>query len=105
MERAAVASGALKSVGYDAGTRVLEVEFRTGRVYQYEDVPPETHAWLLRVENKGGFLNRMIIDRFRALEVTPLTPPNEHGLEATLRASLEPSPAASSPRVESEESD
>jgi len=93
VDRETVTSGALKSIGYDAGARVLEVEFRTGRVYQYEGVAPETYAWLLRVENKGGFLNRMIIDRFPTREVTPQTKPNELGLEAALRASLEPDEA------------
>jgi hypothetical protein len=90
MDREQVTSGALKSVGYDAEARTLEVEFRTGRVYQYEGVAPETYAWLLRVENKGGFLNRMIIDRFPTREVTPVAPDSELGLEAALRASLDP---------------
>jgi hypothetical protein len=89
MERETVASGALKSIGYDAEAHVLEVEFRTGRIYQYDGVAPETYAWLLRVEAKGGFLNRMIIDRFPTREVTPVAQ-DGLGLEAALRASLEP---------------
>jgi hypothetical protein len=89
VEREAVTSGALKSIGYDADARTLEVEFRTGRVYQYQGIAPETHAWLMRVENKGGFLNRMIIDRFPTREVTSQAAPGELDLEAALRASLE----------------
>jgi len=97
MDRQTVTSGALKSVGYDADALVLEVEFRTGRVYQYEGVAPETHAWLLRVENKGGFLNRMIIDRFPTREVTPHSAEGALDLEASLRASLEPDDPSSPP--------
>jgi len=88
MERTAVASGAIRSLGYEESSQTLEVEFRTGRVYQYAGVPPETHAWLLRVENKGGFINRMIIPHHAAREVTPVEPALD--LEAALRTSLEP---------------
>lgn len=91
MEREVVESRAIRSVGYDRDSRTLEIEFATGRVYQYADVPPEVHAWLLRVENKGGFLNRMIIDRYVAREVTPLaTSPDPvlPDLETALRASV-----------------
>lgn len=91
MERETVRSGAIRSIGYDAGSQTLEVEFQTGRIYQYDGVPPETHAWLLRIDNKGGFLNRMIIDHFPTREVTPT--PSTIGLEAALRASLDPEPA------------
>lgn len=93
MEREVVASGAIRSIGYDAETRTLEIEFKTGRIYQYEGVPVETHAWLLRIDNKGGFLNRMVIDRFPTREITP-APVSTLGLEAALRASLEPADVA-----------
>jgi len=88
MERTAVASGAIRSLGYEESSRTLEVEFRTGRVYQYDGVPPETHAWLLRVENKGGFINRMIIPHHAAREVTAAAP-SPLDLETALRASVE----------------
>ncbi len=93
MEREVVASGAIRSIGYDAESRTLEIEFKTGRIYQYEGVPVETHAWLVRIDNKGGFLNRMIIDRFPTREVTP-EPISTLGLEAALRASLGPAESA-----------
>ncbi|WP_140132871.1 KTSC domain-containing protein, partial [Vibrio parahaemolyticus] len=38
MERIAVSSSNLVSVGYDEGTMTLEVEFNNG-IYQYYDVP------------------------------------------------------------------
>lgn len=96
MEREVVASGAIRSIGYDAESRTLEIEFKTGRIYQYEGVPAETHAWLVRIDNKGGFLNRMVIDRFPTREVTP-APVSTLGLEAALRASLEPADLVSDP--------
>lgn len=95
MEREVVASGAIRSIGYDAESRTLEIEFKTGRIYQYEGVPVETHAWLVRIDNKGGFLNRMIIDRFPTREVTPYLSEGTQDLEASLRASLEPTTGGS----------
>ena len=39
LERKAVRSTNIASVGYDAGTKTLEIEFRSGGVYQYAGVP------------------------------------------------------------------
>ena len=64
MDREVVDSQALRSVGYDPEAQILEVEFATGRVYQYLGVPPDLHAWLMRSKGKGGFFNRMIEGKF-----------------------------------------
>ncbi|HEY0036470.1 MAG TPA: KTSC domain-containing protein, partial [Longimicrobium sp.] len=48
------------SVGYDAGRRVLEVEFLNGGVYEYGDVPDEVYRALLEVDSKGRYLNAEI---------------------------------------------
>jgi len=39
MKRAPVASSSLRSLGYDAAQQVLEVEFASGALYRYEQVP------------------------------------------------------------------
>jgi hypothetical protein len=55
-----VLSSAIQAVGYDEGTRTLEVEFRSGSVYDYEDVPPEEVLGLLRSDSLGRyFANRI----------------------------------------------
>jgi len=87
MERVAVESNSLRSIGYDEKTRVLEVEFSSGRIYSYSDVPPETHDWLMRSKGKGGFFNRMIRDRYTMRDITPGPPPTD--LETSLRRSLD----------------
>jgi hypothetical protein len=90
MERVAVESNSLRSIGYDEATGVLEVEFTSGRIYSYSEVPPDTHAWLMRTKGKGGYFNRMIRDRYPMRDVTPAPPLGD--LEASLRRSLDEQP-------------
>ena len=90
MERVAVESNSLRSIGYDPSTRELEVEFSSGRIYSYSDVPPETFDWLMRTKGKGGYFNRMIRDRYAMRDVTP--PPPLGDLETSLRRSLDDPP-------------
>jgi hypothetical protein len=45
--RVPVTSSRIVSVGYEADTRKLQVEFKGGRVYEYADVPPEIYTRLL----------------------------------------------------------
>ena len=60
INRQAVESSSLASVGYAPVARTLEVEFRNGRVYRYFGVPPETYRRFLCAESKGRHLNRFI---------------------------------------------
>lgn len=92
MERKPISSSALASVGYDAETRDLEVEFTSGRVYRYRDVPQGTYDFLLRARHKGSYFNRMIASRY-AYEEAGEGAPEQDILEA-LRASLERSRSA-----------
>jgi len=64
IERQPVRSSDLASVGYDSGRRFLEIEFRSGGVYRYLEVPAEIHAQLLAAESKGRFFAARIRDRF-----------------------------------------
>jgi hypothetical protein len=97
VERQRLRSRAVVSAGYDEQALELELEFRSGHVYRYEGVPPSVYAWLLRIENKGGFVRRMIQGRYVERSV-PRPPPGElpaagppppDALEDALRASLE----------------
>ncbi len=60
MERYAVASSNNTSVGYDATTETLEVEFLNGSIYQYYNVPPQMYEQLMQEGSKGRFLNTYI---------------------------------------------
>lgn len=65
IERKPVQSSDLASVGYDAKQRVLEIEFRSGGIYRYLEVPAAIHEQLLAAESKGRFFARHIRDQFR----------------------------------------
>jgi hypothetical protein len=69
MQRVPMESSAISSAGYDPERSELEVEFRTGRVYVYRDVPAGVFEFLLRTPNKGGYLNRMIHGRYAYREL------------------------------------
>ena len=47
----------MKSVGYESKAKILEIEFRSGAVYQYLGVPKRVHEGLLRAESKGQYFN------------------------------------------------
>ena len=64
MHREPVESSTLASVGYDATVLVLELEFRSGEVYQYLGAPHHLHRQLMEAESKGRFFNQKIRDRF-----------------------------------------
>ena len=89
MQRQAVQSRAIRTVGYDPEARELEIEFQSGQVYIYEQVPQSVYDWLLRAPNKGVYVTRQISGRYpeRALSRAPATEPD--ALEQALRDSLE----------------
>lgn len=60
MERYYVTSSNLASVGYDAATQTLEVQFLNGSIYQYFNVPRHIYEQLMREGSKGRFLNAYI---------------------------------------------
>jgi KTSC domain len=70
MERSPLASSSVVSAGYDEVTRVLEIEFTSGRIYQFEEVPRGVFDWLLRTPNKGSYVARMINNSYRYRDVT-----------------------------------
>lgn len=60
IERVPVTSSNLQSVGYDAVSQKLTVEFRNGSVYEYGNVPPEVHAELMQAKSHGKYFHSHI---------------------------------------------
>lgn len=55
MNRIPVISTNLKSVGYNSADCILEIEFISGSVYQYYDVPAEVHSELMSASSHGKY--------------------------------------------------
>jgi len=64
MNREPVRSSNIRSIGYDPGTLTLEVEFGTGTIYVYSNVPGHIHQQLTTASSKGSFFNNHIKGRF-----------------------------------------
>ena len=60
MERKALRSTNVASVGYDTKSKVLEIEFKSGGVYQYSNVPEKRHQSLMKASSIGSYVNREI---------------------------------------------
>ena len=69
MMKATLSSSVIASVAYDAPTKTLQVEFRTGRVYWYLDVPQSEFEALTRAPSAGGYFNHEIRDRYAFREI------------------------------------
>jgi hypothetical protein len=63
-EKSTFDSTSLAGASYDRQARLLELEFRTGAIYRYREVPPEIHAGLLRAASKGRYFTQHIRGRF-----------------------------------------
>jgi hypothetical protein len=61
MRRQAVESTTVRSIGYDARRKVLEIEFQSGTVYQYFDVLEAVHEGFWSAESKGRYFNRIYL--------------------------------------------
>lgn len=69
MQRYPVSSSNLASVGYDASSYTLEIEFNSGRVYQYFEVPEHIHQEFVSAASVGSYFARSIRNSFACSEV------------------------------------
>ena len=63
-------SSVIRFFRYVPETRELKVTFVSGRLYVYEDVPPEVAAAFTASRAKGIFFNREIRDRYAYRDIT-----------------------------------
>ena len=64
MERQPVISSSISSVGYDPDAQVLEIEFTSGDVYQFYDVPEQVHVELLASGSLGSYFNHYVRNNY-----------------------------------------
>jgi hypothetical protein len=64
MIRQQVQSKDLRSVGYNEDLKILEIEFNSGGVYQYSNVPPEIYSNLMTAPSKGKFFHANVKNNY-----------------------------------------
>lgn len=69
MERLSVKSRILRSVGYNESTKILEIEFSSGFVYQFFSVPPKVYADLMKSDAIGKYFSEKIRPKFQTKQV------------------------------------
>ncbi|MDP2629667.1 MAG: KTSC domain-containing protein [Candidatus Harrisonbacteria bacterium] len=69
MNREPIQSSDIKSIGYDPETRILEVEFHSGRIYQYANIGENVHHELMKSDSKGSYFNTHIRDQYQNTKV------------------------------------
>jgi hypothetical protein len=67
MARIPVNSSNLRSVGYDSGT--LEIEFRSGGIYQYFSVPQAVYRGLMAAGSLGSYFASYIKHQYRYMRI------------------------------------
>lgn len=65
MNRTYVTSSNINSVGYDSSSMTLEIEFNSGGVYQYFNVPAHIYQGLMSAPSHGKYFHQFIKDIYR----------------------------------------
>lgn len=60
LTRNPVTSSNLRSIGYDAASQTLEVEFTNGGVYQYFGVPEAVYRGLMSAASHGTYFDQHV---------------------------------------------
>lgn len=70
MNRVSVSSSDLSSVGYNPEQHILEIEFNSGGIYQYFNVPSSEHDGLMGAVSHGQYFNAHIKDVYQYQKVS-----------------------------------
>lgn len=69
MERKRVSASNIRSVGYDAGKQILEIEFSGGSIVQYSGVSPEVHRQFVNAPSPGSFYQDKIDENYSSKRI------------------------------------
>ncbi len=69
MKMQPVKSSNVRAVGYDGETKTLQIEFKSGGIYQYAGVQPEMYADLLEAESVGRFVSQVVRSGRKGLRI------------------------------------
>ncbi len=66
MERKRISASNIRAVGFDARSRVLEIEFSDGSIVQYSGVSEEVHRRFVNAPSPGSYYRDVIEESFTA---------------------------------------
>ena len=69
MIREEVKSTNIRSIGYEPESSTLEIEFHSGGIYQYFNVPQTSYNGLMSASSHGSYFHKYIKDNYRWTEV------------------------------------
>ncbi len=69
LERKRLNASSLRSAGYDARNRVLEIEFSNGGISQYSGVSEEIYRRFMNAPSPGSYFQDQIEESFTAKRV------------------------------------
>ena len=64
-----VNSSMVYAIGYDPKSKTLEVVFRSGKAWVYEEVPKKVYQELLKSESIGSYMRENIIDCYLSYSI------------------------------------
>lgn len=71
IERQPVVSSDVASIGYDAGSETLEIEFKATGIYRYFSVPASVASELQRSPSPGKFFRQHIKGKYAWEKAAP----------------------------------
>jgi len=64
MNRTAITANGIAQVGYEQGSEILEIEFTSGKVFQFFNVPEKMFNQFMNTPQKEFYYERNIYERF-----------------------------------------
>jgi len=69
MQRVKVDSSNICSIGYDLSALLLEIEFHSGGIYQYFNVPEKIYHKLMNASSHGRYFSNYIRNKYQTKKV------------------------------------
>ena len=69
MIREEVKSTNIRSIGYEHESNTLEIEFHSGGIYQYFNVPQASYNGLMSASSRGSYFHKYIKDNYKWTKV------------------------------------
>lgn len=69
MTRTKVTADTLRSIGYDPDSELLELEFNSGDIYDYQKVKPYVYLGLMNSNTKDAYFNEYIRDYYEVEKI------------------------------------